>query len=225
MRLLVIEDERELGELTAANLSRTGFTVDLCATLAEAEAAVRAASFDLMILDLGLPDGDGMTYLRTLRRNGSAMPVLILTARDAIEDRVEGLDAGADDYLLKPFAMPELLSRVKALLRRPRDSVGSCLETGNVIIDTTNRWAEIGGAPTPLTRREFAMLEALMRNENRVVSRSVLEDAVYGFDDEVGANALDVSVYRLRRRLEHAGAGVQIHTVRGVGYLLEAGAK
>lgn len=225
MRLLFIEDERDLAELTAANLARAGFTVDWCATLDEAEAAVRVKTFDLVILDLGLPDGDGMTYLRSLRAGGNDIPVLILTARDSIEDRVEGLDVGADDYLLKPFAMAELLSRVKALLRRPRNFAGARLETGNIIIDTVIRWAEIDGAPTRLTRGEFAILETLMRNENHVVSRTSLEDALYGFDDEVGPNALDVGIHRLRRRLEHTRADVRIHTVRGVGYLLEVGEK
>lgn len=223
MRLLVIEDETELGELTAANLTRAGFTVDLVGTLEDAAAAATVAKFDLTILDLGLPDGDGISYLADLRARGDHTPVLVLTARDAIDDRVAGLDAGADDYLLKPFAMPELVSRVKALMRRPRYFIGSRLDAGNVVIDTDKRWAEVDGAPSPLSRREFALLETLMRNENRVVSRGVLEDALYGFEDEVGPNALEVSVHRLRRRLEHAGADVRIHTVRGVGYMLDAG--
>jgi len=224
MRLLLVEDEQELGSLTAANLGRAGFRVDLVATMDEAETAARIAHYDLTLLDLGLPDGDGMTFLKAMRAGGDLSPVLILTARDAIEDRVEGLDAGADDYLLKPFAMAELVSRVKALLRRPRHSLGAHLESGNVVLDTDRRWVDIGGKPGILPRRELALLEALMRSENRVVSREILEGQLYGFGDEVGSNALEVNVHRLRRRLEEAGASVRIHTVRGVGYLLEADA-
>ncbi|MFQ5783897.1 MAG: response regulator [Alphaproteobacteria bacterium] len=222
MRLLLIEDERELGRLTAANLERAGFRVDLVGTMDEAETAVRTARYDLTILDLGLPDGDGMTFLKTMRAGGDVAPILVLTARDSIEDRVAGLDAGADDYLLKPFAMAELLSRVKALLRRPRHSLGTFLEVGNVALDTAARSVEIGGVATLMPRRELALLEALLRNENHVVSREILEDRLYGFDDDVGPNALEVNVHRLRRRLDQAGASVRIHTVRGIGYLLEA---
>jgi DNA-binding response OmpR family regulator len=158
-----------------------------------------------------------LTYLRTKQ---DSTPVLILTARDSLEDRVAGLNAGADDYLLKPFAMPELVARLKALLRRPAGALGTCLEAGDIRFDTVHREVSVGGQPLSLSRRELALLEHLMRRAGRVIPRDVLEERIYGFDEEVGPNTLEVLVHRLRKKLGDIGSQTSIHTLRGVGYLL-----
>ncbi len=220
MRLLVVEDEAALAALIGAALQRAGFAVDAADGLRAADDCLRVASYDAAILDLGLSDGDGMTLLARLRRGGDALPVLILTARDAPEDRVGGLDAGADDYLVKPFHMPELVSRVRALLRRPNAALGVRLEAGNLALDTVTRQAAAGDAALPLTARETSLLEMLLRRTGRVVPREAIEQGLYGFDTPTGTNAVEVAVHRLRRRLQDAGASVRIHTLRGVGYML-----
>src|SRR5438132_11829518 len=167
-----------------------------------------------------LPGRDGIEILSTLRRRGLGTPVLILTARDAVEDRVLGLDAGADDYLVKPFAMSELVARTKALLRRPGAALGTTLKAGNIVFDTIGRDVSVAGVPLQLPRREAAILEHLLRRQGRVVPKSVLEEKLYGLDEELESNAVPVHVHHLRRKLEEAGASAEIHTVRGVGYLL-----
>jgi DNA-binding response OmpR family regulator len=220
LRLLTIEDERELAELTAGALGRAGFAVDIAGSLAEAEEAVAVMSYDAIILDLGLGDGDGLSLLRSLRGRGVSVPVLILTARDGLEDRVTGLDSGADDYVLKPFHMPELISRVRALLRRPNAALGVRLEIGNLVFETAHRQVTVGGRIVPLSTRELALLEILLRRAERVVTREAIEQGLYSFEAELGSNALEVLVHRLRRKLQDAGATLQIHTLRGVGYLL-----
>lgn len=223
MRLLIIEDERRIAELTAEALRQAGFVVDAVATVADGEAAVRAVVYDAVVLDLGLPDGDGLRLLADLSRRGEKPPVLVLTARDAVEDRVAGLDAGADDYLTKPFAMVELVARVKALLRRPGGALGVRLEAGNIAFDTVGRDVEVAGQAVPLARQELAILEHLMRRLGRVVPKSVLEEKLYGMGDELESNAIPVHVHHLRRKLMEAQADCTIHTVRGVGYFLDAG--
>lgn len=220
MRLLTVEDERELAELTSAALGRAGFAVDIAGSLAEAEEAIAVMSYDAIILDLGLGDGSGLSLLRSLRSRGASVPVLILTARDALEDRVTGLDSGADDYVLKPFHMPELISRVRALLRRPNAALGIRLEVGNLVFETAHREVTVGGRILPLSIRELALLEILLRRAERVVTREIIEQSLYNFEAELGSNALEVLVHRLRRKLQDAGATPQIHTLRGVGYLL-----
>ena len=220
MRLLAVEDEPELGLLLRDALSRGGFTVDLVTGIAAAEDHLAVATSDAAILDLGLADGDGLTLLRALRRRGVMLPVLILTARDAPEDRVRGLDSGADDYLVKPFHMPELISRMRALLRRPNAALGVVLELGDLVLDTTTRRVAVGGEPLELSLREMALLELLLRRQGRVVAREAIEQGLYGFDTALGSNALEVLVHRLRRKLIDAGAHVAVHTLRGVGYLL-----
>jgi DNA-binding response OmpR family regulator len=172
------------------------------------------------VVDLGLPDGDGLDLLRELRTGGNQTPVLVLTARDAVEDRVRGLDTGADDYLVKPFAMAELVARAKALLRRPGGALGAILKAGNISFDTIERDVMIGGSSLVLPRRESAILEHLMRRLGRVVPKSVLEEKLYGIDDEHGSNTIPVHVHHLRRKLSDCRANAEIHTVRGVGYLL-----
>jgi len=220
MRLLVIEDEPRIVEVLQTALGRAGFVVDAVATVADARAAVPLVAYDAIILDLGLPDGDGLELLVELRQAGNRVPVLVLTARDAIEARVTGLDAGADDYLIKPFAMVELIARTKALLRRPGQALGMVLEAGNIVFDTIGRDVRVGAAVLPLARQEVAILEHLMRRFGRVVPKAVLEEKLYGIDEELGSNAIPVHVHHLRRKLAEAGAGAEVHTVRGIGYLL-----
>jgi DNA-binding response OmpR family regulator len=220
MRLLVVEDEVRITEVLRAALSRAGFAVDAVATVANARAAFPLAPYDAIILDLGLPDGDGLDLLTELRRAGSLVPVLVLTARDAVEARVTGLDAGADDYLVKPFAMVELIARTKALLRRPGQALGAVLEAGNIIFDTIGRDVRVGAAVLALPRQELAILEHLMRRFGRVVPKNVLEEKLYGIDEELGSNAIPVHVHHLRRKLLEAHAAAEIHTVRGIGYIL-----
>jgi DNA-binding response OmpR family regulator len=222
MRLLIVEDEPDLGVLLCNALTRARFTVDLVVAIADAEDYLRLATYDAMILDLGLADGDGLTLLHALRRRGSMIPVLILTARDAPEDRVTGLDTGADDYLIKPFHMPELISRVRALLRRPNAALGVVLDLDELILDTVSRQAKVGEIPLVLSLRETALLELLLRRQGNVVTREAIEHGLYGFDTTLGSNAVEVLVQRLRRKLGEAGARVAVHTLRGVGYLLGA---
>ncbi len=220
MRLLVVEDEARIAEIVRAALLRDGFAVDVLSLCADAREALATTPYDAAILDLGLPDGDGLRLLKELRGKGNAVPVLVLTARDAVEHRVAGLDAGADDYLIKPFAMAELVARTKALLRRPGGALGTTLRSGNVAFDTIGRDLTVGDKTVLMPRREMAILEHLMRRMGRVVPKSLLEDKLYGLDDELESNAIPVHVHHLRRKLADSGATVEIHTVRGIGYLL-----
>ncbi len=220
MRLLIVEDESRIAELIQGALTRAGFAVDTVQLCTDARAALETTSYDAAIVDLGLPDGDGLSLLGELRANRNPTPVLILTARDAVEDRVRGLDAGADDYLVKPFAMAELIARTKALLRRPGGALGMTLRAGNVSFDTIERDVRVGGVSLILPRRESAILENLMRRLGRVVPKPVLEEKLYGLNDEPGSNTIPVHVHHLRRKLLDAGSTAEIHTVRGVGYLL-----
>jgi len=220
VRLLVIEDEPRIAEILKTGLQRAGFAVDVVRSCADAREALALTGYDAAILDLGLPDGDGMDVLAELRSARNGVPILVLTARDAIEDRVSGLDAGADDYLIKPFATVELVARTKALLRRPGGALGVTLQAGNVILDTIGRDVRVGGVPLQLPRRECAILEHLLRRQGRVVPKTVLEEKLYGIDDELESNAVPVHVHHLRRKLQEAEATAEIHTVRGVGCLL-----
>jgi len=220
MRVLVVEDEARIAEIVRAALLRDGFAVDIIGLCADAREALATTAYDAAILDLGLPDGDGLRLLKELRGKGNAVPVLVLTARDAVEHRVAGLDAGADDYLIKPFAMTELVARTKALLRRPGGALGVTLKAGNVVLDTIGRDVRVADNGLALTRREIAILEHLMRRAGRVVPKTVLEDKLYGVDDELGSNAIPVHVHHLRRKLMDQAATIEIHTVRGIGYLL-----
>jgi DNA-binding response OmpR family regulator len=220
MRILVVEDEPQLASLMRAALTRAEFAIDLAPDLASTHDHLAVMQYDGLVLDLGLPDGDGLSLLRRLRAQGSAMPVLVLTARDAPEDRVIGLDAGADDYLIKPFHMPELVARVRALLRRPGATFGIVLTLGNLVLDTTTRRVQVDGAVVALSVRETTLLEHLLRHQLNVVSREVLEQSLYSFESQLGSNAIEVLVHRLRRKLADSTANLCIHTVRGVGYVL-----
>src|SRR5499426_1069690 len=193
MRLLVVEDEPRILEIIKAALERAEFAVDTVRRRADAREALANTAYDAAILDLGLPDGDGLNLLAELRPAGNRIPILILTARDAVEQRVLGLDAGADDYLVKPFAMSELVARTKALLRRPGAALGTTLKAGNIVFDTIGRDVSVAGIPLQLPRREAAILEHLLRRQGRVVPKSVLEEKLYGIDEDLESNAVPVA--------------------------------
>lgn len=219
MRVLVVEDEPTLATNVANALHSAGFTTDRAASVADASGLLASFAYEAVILDLKLPDGDGLTIVRQLRLKGANLAVLALTARDTVEDRVAGLDAGADDYLVKPFAMQEMLARVRALLRRPGAILGERLGAGNVTFDTRTRCVDVGGQALALPRSELAVLETLLRRVGRVVDRNVLLDQLYGVDENPPLNAVPVHVHHLRRRLEDAGATIEIVTFRGIGYM------
>jgi DNA-binding response OmpR family regulator len=220
LRVLLIEDHERLAEFIAAGLDQAGLAVDVVHTAGDGAAAIDAIEYEAVILDLGLPDADGMTLLRERRALGDNVPILLLTARDDIEHRVQGLDAGADDYLLKPFAMAELVARIRALLRRPSGGLGLVLAEGNLRYDTVGRQAVVNGDPLTLGRREIDLLELLLRRSGRVVPKAAIEESIYPFGEEIASNAVEVLVHRLRKRLQQARATAQLHTLRGIGYLL-----
>ena len=224
MRILLIEDEPELAAALSAALKRYGMVADLAANLAEGEAAAATQAHDVIVLDRGLPDGDGLSLIPRLHARGLDTPVIVLTARGDLADRVVGLDAGADDYLVKPFAVEELLARLRALRRRPPRAETDTVRIGRLAFDRDARTGEVDGRALELPRRELLLLEALLRRRGRTVLRETIEQAVYGYDDEIQSNTLDAHVSRLRRRLAEAGAGVEIHGIRGVGYLLRESA-
>lgn len=221
MRILLVEDEAEMaGALTSA-LKRYDMIVDHVPTLAEAEEAISADVHAAVLLDRQLPDGDGLALIPKLRARADGVPIIMLTARGELADRVAGLDRCADDYLAKPFAVEELLARLRAVLRRPAGLQPDIMRAGRLAFDFSHREASVEGVPLELPRRELLVLEALVRRMGRTVLRSALEEAVYNFDDEIQSNALDTHVSRLRRKLAEADARVEIHGIRGVGYLLK----
>ena len=220
MRLLVVEDNADLRGLLARGLEAESFAVDQASTAEEATEALVSTLYAAVVLDLGLPDRDGASVLREMRARRNSTPVLVLTARGGIRDRVSGLQIGADDYLVKPFAFEELVARLRALLRRPGDMLGAVLQLANVDLDTEGRQVFVGGVAAAVSARELVLLEILMRRSGKVVPRSYIEDQIFGMASEVGLNAVEVSIHRLRRRLEALGATVEIHTVRGLGYML-----
>lgn len=222
MRLLIVEDHAGLAELMRANLRRSGFAVDVANDADAARAAFAVQRYDAVLLDLGLPGEDGLALLADMRARRDGTPIIAVTARDRIGERVLGLNAGADDYLTKPFAQEELVARIHAILRRPGGVMGTRLEVSNLCFDATTREVAVEGRTLPVPRRELAVLEVLMRRAGRVVVREALEGAVYAFGEEVESNALEAHVSRLRRRLAEAGARVGVHTIRGVGYLIRA---
>ena len=203
-------------------LSAARFTVDEFVRGDLALQALEYARYDVVILDLGLPDQDGLQVLKTIRERGDTVPILILTSRIQVSERIKGLDAGADDYLTKPFAMGELIARLYALLRRPHNALGSILGAGNLSFDTGAREVLLEGVPIQLSSREIDLLEHLMRRQGRVVSKTLLEDSLYGFSKELSSNAVEVLVCRLRKKLVDASAEVRIHTIHGVGYMLSS---
>jgi DNA-binding response OmpR family regulator len=220
MRLLVVEDNEQLADLLSKGLQAAGYETDVLSTFEEASTVLRTTFYAGLILDLGLPDGDGLELLRELRHRNNPIPVLVLTARGGLRDRVQGLRSGADDYLVKPFALEELVARLEAQLRRPGQLLGSSLRIANLEFDTRNRQASIDDQPQVLSARETAVLELLMRSKGRVVSKKQVEDHIFGHSGDVASNAIEVYVHRLRKQLSERGAKVQVHTIRGVGYLI-----
>ncbi len=219
MRILIVEDDSVLADGLTRTLRHADYAVDAAASGVDADNVLAAQAYDLVILDLGLPGLDGFEVLRRMRRRGSSIPVLVLTARDALQDRVKGLDLGADDYMIKPFDLPELEARVRALIRRGQSGGASVLTHGALVLDTAGRRATLASEPLDLSARELGVLEVLMMRSGRVVNKEQLADQLYGWDEGVGPNAIEVYVHRLRKKLEPAG--VSIRTIRGLGYLLE----
>lgn len=217
LRLLLVEDDAQLGRAVGTALEGEGYHVTWSRDLKEASAFVEAETFDGLLLDLGLPDGCGLDLLKAMRHREDRTPVLILTARDAVEDRVLGLDHGADDYLPKPFAMEELFSRLRALLRRAAGYAGQSWVLGPLTLDITAQRAFVNGEALPLSRREWQLLLRLARNKGRIVSRTALEQSLFEPGEEPESNALEVHMHHLRKKLKVE----LIRTVRGLGYLLE----
>ena len=221
MKILVVDDERAVREALRRALELQGYEVDLASDGAEALARLAAnGQVDAVVLDILMPGIDGLEVCRQIRRRGSAVPVLMLTARDAVGDRVEGLDAGADDYLVKPFALEELLARVRALIRRGSASVDGVLRFADLELDPQAREVRRGGERIDLTRTEFNLLELFMLNPRQVLTRSVIFERVWGYDFGFASNSLDVYIGYLRRKTEAGERPRLIHTVRGVGYAL-----
>ncbi|MGD9544273.1 MAG: response regulator transcription factor [Methylocystis sp.] len=220
MRILLIEDEKEMARLVASLVAHSGFQVDVVASIDCALEGLREHSYDLLLLDRRLPDGDGASIIKSARQAQPGIRVILLTALDALGDKVSGLNAGADDYLTKPFQGEELVARIRACLRRPGGDARPPIVVGSLSYDLQTDDVLINGAAIKLSRRELMLLKALMQRVSRVTSRESLLTDIYGFQDDVMATALDTIVSRLRRRLSEFEARVEIHTVRGRGYLL-----
>lgn len=219
MRVLIVEDDTLLGDALAAGLKQRGFQADWVQDGRDAQAAIRAEPFAAVVLDLGLPGVSGIELLRGERARGNKVPVLVLTARDAVHDRIAGLDSGADDYVVKPTDLDELAARLRALVRRSKGEPAPVLHIGRVVLDPAARAVSLGGQVIDLAPREFALLQELMLNAGRVLSREQLEERIYRWGDEVESNAVEVHVHHLRRKL-----GPQVvKTIRGVGYMMPRG--
>ena len=218
--VLLIEDHKRLAEFIRKGLENSEFSVHYCDKGEDGLLAIETGNFDAAILDLGLPDMDGIEVLREIRRSGNQTPILILTARIGVTDRVDGLNTGADDYLTKPFDMNELVARINALLRRPSQVIESVLKVGNLSLMPGGREVDVGSIPIELSRRESLLLEQLMRSQGKVLPKSKLEKTLYGGREEVSSNSLEVLVHRLRKKLDDAGSQTIISTVRGVGYMI-----
>ena len=219
MRILVVEDDAVLAAALTRALGQANYAVDLVSDGEAANHALATTTYDLVVLDIALPKLDGMAVLRRLRDRRSQTPVLILTARDTLEDRVSGLDSGADDYMTKPFDLPEFEARVRALIRRGHAAPGASMVHGRLRLDVAARRLFHDGQPIEMSARELALTELLLSRQGRVVSKEQMIDQLFGFGDDVSSNAIEVYVHRVRRKLEPFG--IEIRTVRGMGYLLE----
>lgn len=220
MRILVVEDEPLVAQGLKQGLVQLGYTVDLAGSAEEAESLVRAESFDIALVDIGLPKADGLHFIRQLRAAGEKLPVLVLTAHDGMEDTVRGLDAGADDYLTKPYRLPEVAARIRALIRRSNAIADACLRHNGLRLDTRSRVATLNAVPLELTRREWAILELLLMASPNVVSKDKLVNNLAGWDKDITPNAIEVHVSRLRGKL--SSGNVNIRTIRGIGYRVDA---
>jgi DNA-binding response OmpR family regulator len=219
MRLLLIEDNQDLAKSLASGLGARGHHVDICGTAFDAAEHLATRAYNAVLLDLGLPDDDGLNLLKQIRANQNYAPVLILTARSSVGERVTGLRGGADDYIVKPVAVEELLARIEAVVRR-QNQFGQVIEVGNLKFDSEHGQALVDGAPRILAVRETQILEALMRRKGLVVSKRALEQQLFGDAGDLGSNAIEVYVHRLRKTLLDSGASVAIHTIKGLGYML-----
>ena len=222
MRVLVIEDDTTLGHALEEFLADQGYAVDWLTDGDRVEGAVAAQAYDLLLLDLNLPGRSGLDILRSLRQDGNQVPVLVVTARDGLDDRVAGLDAGADDYVTKPFDLPELAARVRAFARRRSGMVQPLIEVGPLVFDTVGREVRVNGVRLNLSVRELSVLEMLMARVGRVVTKRQIVNSLSAWDADFSENAVEVYVYRLRKRMEGTGASIQ--TVRGFGYMLDVDA-
>jgi DNA-binding response OmpR family regulator len=222
MRTLLIDDHADLACVVQGALLDSGFAVDVTHTLDEASAAFGCASYDILLLELALPDGDGLNWLKQLRRSGCSTPAMVISSLNELKKRIEIFNGGADDFLPKPVSTDELIARMRAILRRSMQMTDPVITLGNLKFDPVARQASIGGQQLKIARREICILELLLSRAGRIVSRASLEDSLYTFDDEVSTNALEVGIYRLRSHLSQAGATLRINTARGIGYVLEA---
>jgi two-component system response regulator QseB len=216
MRVLLVEDDRMIAQGLQTALRQDGYAVDWMADGRAADAALRNARFDLMLLDLGLPERDGLAVLRDLRRRGDATPVIILTARDDTQDRIDGLDAGADDYIVKPFDLDEVAARMRSVLRRANGRADPIIRVGDISLNAATHAVERAGVAVQLSAHEYSVLEALLQRPGAILSRAQLEDRLYGWDAPVESNAIEVYIHSLRRKL----GSDSIRTVRGVGYFV-----
>jgi len=219
MRILIAEDDPVLADGLTRSLRNSEYAVDCVHDGGAADHALSAQTYDLAIIDLGMPKMDGFEVIKRLRRRAATPPVLILTAHDALQQRVRGLDLGADDYMTKPFELPELEARVRALIRRSVSGGNSLIINGKLHLDVTGRRVTVDGQPLDLSARELGVLEVLMLRSGRVVSKDQLAEKLYGWDEDVGTNAIEVCVHRLRKKIEPSG--VEVRTIRGLGYLME----
>jgi len=218
IHMLLLEDDPQLGRALSHSLEAAGLAVDWVRTVADADLLLRTQPYAMVLLDLGLPDGSGLEVLKAMRQRDDRSPVIILTARDAIEDRIRGLDEGADDYLSKPFAIPEMLARIRALVRRSSGFAARCWQMGDLLLDPEARTLEQAGTPVNLSPREFQVLLHLARCAGRVVTRAQLEEGIFDLGAGPESNAIEVHIHHLRRKL----GSERIRTIRGLGYLLEA---
>jgi DNA-binding response OmpR family regulator len=221
MRVLVVEDEKKTASFIRKALQAEGFAADVCHRGDDALAALAATPFDAVVLDIMLPGRDGLSVLRQLRERKNSTPVLLLSARGAVNERIEGLNAGADDYLPKPFVLAELIARVRALGRRGGESRPTVLQVGNLVLDTTTRQARRNGVEIELTSREYRLLEFLMRSAGRICSRMAILEKVWDYDFDPGSNLVDVHIMRLREKIDADFEPKLLHTVRGLGYMIK----
>ncbi|KZN36679.1 response regulator [Pseudoalteromonas luteoviolacea] len=220
MRILITEDNNQLAQFIQQAILQDGHAADIAHSAQQMQTLLEGWQYDAMILDLGLPDIDGIDIIRALRAKDNPIPILILTARGGVEDRIKGLDLGADDYLNKPFAIEELKARLRAILRRPVEYSGNLLSRGNIALDTKSRRVLVDDENINMGKTEVAILEYMIRHASLTVSKEAIYDAIYALGFEVTDNAIQVAMHRIRKKLEQAGANTEIKTIRGIGYIL-----